>query len=256
MNREHPFTGPDCRQIEAMLPPFVDGVASGGDAATVKAHLAACPACRQAAAAQLDVRDLLRSRCAVLKGTAPSGLGTQLRLLARGPSERRPVLGWTGRVSALAAAAGLVLAVGAAVVWSTGRSSVLVAAQLTLDHIKCFIIDGDDHDAPLSAAGAEARMQERFGWSVPVPPVPTRADVHLVTVRRCLYGEGTVAHVLYRYAGAPVSMFILPNRVAETADIGAFGRHAQVLVQGGITYVIVAPAGLSNVAAALGLEAK
>jgi hypothetical protein len=71
-----------------------------------------------------------------------------------------------------------------------------------------------------------------------------------------VYAEGIVAHVLYRIAGEPVSMFVLPDRVAETADIDAFGRHAQVLMRDGVTYVIVAPAQLSGVAAAIGLEAQ
>ena len=55
-------------------------------------------------------------------------------------------------------------------------------------------------------------MRDEFGWSVPIPAPAPRADVHLVAVRRCLYGEGVVAHVLYRVEGEPVSLFVMPGR--------------------------------------------
>ena len=56
-----PFTrpDPDCRQMEALLPPFVDGEARPDERAAVEAHLAACASCRDAVRAQRAVRDLL-----------------------------------------------------------------------------------------------------------------------------------------------------------------------------------------------------
>ena len=245
----------DCRQIEALLPPYVDGAASELDRARVVAHLERCAACRQAADAQGPVRRLLRARHDALCEPAPPGLDTAVRSAA-GPAPARLVIGLSGRLTALAAAAALVLAVTGAFVWSTGRSSVLLAAQLTLDHIKCFIVDGDDHAEHLTADRAEARMQDQFGWSVPIPAPASRRDVQLVAVRRCLYGEGMVAHVLYRIENEPVSLFVMPERQAAPADVAAFGRHAEVLTRDGVTYVLVAPARLRGVAAAVGLEAK
>jgi anti-sigma factor RsiW len=245
----------DCRQIEALLPPFVDGAASELDRARVAAHLGRCPSCRQAAEAQGAVRALLRRHCTALSSAVPAGLAGELRAAAA-RAATAPVLGRRGRLSALAAAAGVVLVVMAGVAWGTARSSVLLAAQLTLDHIKCFIIDGADHAGHFTAAAAEAEMQDHFGWSVPVPVPAAGSDVHLVAVRRCLYGEGIVAHVLYRVQGRPVSLFVIPGRDASAAEMSAFGRHAQVLTRDGATVVVVAPEGLSGVAAALGLEAE
>lgn len=247
----------DCRQIEALLPTFVDATASQLEHARVTAHLERCAACRHEAEAQGAVRQLLRDRHEVLRGAAPVGLAADLRA-ATTPAAMASAsaLGRGGRFSALAAAAALVLAVTAGFAWSTGRSSVLLAAQLTLDHIKCFIVDGEDHADHFTAEGAEARMQEQFGWSVQIPDPAARPDVHLVAVRRCLYGEGMVAHVLYRVQDQPVSLFVMPDRDARQADISAFGRHAQVLTRGGVTYVLVAPASLAGVAAAVGLEAE
>lgn len=249
MTVEFPARG-DCRQMAALLPPFVDGIADDLVRARVMAHLDRCPACRADADAQAAVRGLLRARREALATAVPPGLAAAVRTAGVAPA-----LGWRGRASALAAAAALVLAVTGGVVWATGRSSVLLAAQLTLDHIKCFIIDGDDHDHPFTAPAAEAAMAEQFGWSVPVPPT-TRADVHLVAVRRCLYGEGMVAHVLYRVEGQAVSLFVMPARQAAAADWSAFGRHAEVLTRGETTYVVVAPDGLAGVAAAVGLEGE
>jgi hypothetical protein len=99
-------------------------------------------------------------------------------------------------------------------------------------------------------------MQEQFGWSVPIPAPAAGPEVQLVAVRRCLYAEGIVAHVLYRVRDEPVSLFVLPGRDATEADLSVFGRRAEVLTRGGATFVVVAPAGLPGVAAALGLEAE
>jgi anti-sigma factor RsiW len=243
----------DCRQIEALLPPYVDGAGSQIERARVASHLERCPGCRQVAEAQRAVRQLLRARHTGLCGQAPPALTAHLRAAA---SAGAPLLGWRGRLSALAAAGVVVLAVVGAFAWTTGRSSALLAAQLTLDHIKCFMIDGDDHAEHLTADGAETRMLQAFGWSVPIPQPAARAEVHLVAVRRCLYGEGMIAHVLYRIGGAPVSLFVMPRTRATDGDVSAFGRHAEVIHRDGMSYVLVAPAELHGVAAAVGLEAE
>ena len=65
-----------------------------------------------------------------------------------------------------------------------------------------------------------------------------------------------VAHVLYRIQGEPVSMFVMPGRDAAAVDVNAFGRHAEVIARGGVTYVLVAPAQLSGVVTAVGLEGE
>ena len=60
----------------------------------------------------------------------------------------------------------------------------------------------------------------------------------------------------YRVENQPVSLFVMPDRQSAAADVAAFGRHAEVLTRNGVTYVLVAPARLRGVAAAVGLEAK
>ncbi len=240
--------------MEALLPPFVDGDASPRMAADIEAHLVGCTACREAVAAQRQVRALLVERRGRLAEAAPAGLAEHVRRAAAAGEASRPPM-WS-QLSAFAAAAAVVLAVAGGLSWATARSSVLLAAQLTLDHLKCFVIDGDDHDHPMTADTAEASFHENFGMDVrlPVPPAADRAK--LLSVRRCLFGDGWVAHALYRVDGAPVSLFVLAGRDASPADIQAFGRHAEIITTGQSTYVLVAPARVSGVAAAMGLEAE
>ncbi len=254
MTLQFPTQPSDCRQMEAMLPPFVDGEATPSVAAVVEAHLTRCAACREAVTAQREVRALLVSRRAQLAGAAPAGLADDIRrVVASQQASTRPV--WS-RVSAFAAAAAIVLAIAGAFSWATARSSVLLAAQLTLDHLKCFVIDGDDHDHPMTAAAAQARFHDEFGMDALLPVPPASGGAKLVSVRRCLYGEGWIAHALYRVDGAAVSLFVLNDQPQAAADIEAFGRHAEVISVGATTYVLVAPARLSGVAWSMGLEAE
>ncbi len=255
MTAEFPSKTLDCRRIESLLPPFVDGVVSSRDAAIVEAHLTRCAACRQVVDEQRHVRALLTSRRASLAEQAPFGFESRLRQLARAEHAASTTT-WRRRVSPLAAAAALMLAVAGGFYWSTGQSSVLLAAQLTLDHIKCFMIDGDDHGQAMTADGAQVRLHETYGFDVRVPEPSASAGAHVVAVRSCLYGEGMVAHVLYRVQGEPVSMFVMPGRAAAAVDVSAFGRHTEVVSKGGVTYVLVAPARLAGVAAAVGLEGE
>lgn len=255
MTLQFPTHGEDCRQIEALLPPFVDGLAVPATRRQVSAHLERCPTCRRAADAQRAVRGLIVSRRASLGAVAPAALVAGVREVVVAEAVSTPRRAWRP-VPALAAAAALVLAVSGGVVWLTGHSSVLLAAQLTLDHLKCFVIDGDAHDTPVSPAEAAGQFKRDYGMTVELPvhgPDPTRARI--VGVRQCLYGEGWVAHTLYRVDDQAVSLFVLPGD-AEPAQVQAFGRQAEVRRQGGATYVVVAPAGLSQVAAALGFEAE
>ena len=45
--------------------------------------------------------------------------------------------------------------------------------------------------------------------------IPQRAGLELVGSRPCLYGEGKIAHIMYRHNGRPVSLFMLPENRAR-----------------------------------------
>lgn len=254
MTLEFPSPTSACRQMESLLPPFVDGEATPDVSAAIVAHLARCNDCREAVAAQRAVRDLLVTRRSRLTDAAPLALAADVRrVVAAQYAGQTPA---RSRLSAFAAAAAVVLAVVGTLSWATGRSSVLLAAQLTLDHLKCFVIDGEDHDHPMSTAAAQTAFHQQFDMDVHLPEPPPGSLARLVSVRQCLYGAGWIAHALYRVDGEAVSLFVLSDEAASPAAVEAFGRHAEVLVRGRTTYVLVAPARLSGVAGAVGIGAE
>jgi anti-sigma factor RsiW len=254
MTLRFPTHAHDCRQIEALLPPFVDGLAPAATRTAVEAHLERCAGCRRAAEAQRAVRALLVSRRAALADIAPDDLADGVRRALATQTPARPA--WS-RVPAFAAAAAVVIAVTGGFVWASGRSAVLLAAQLTLDHLKCFVIDGDDTLQDLDPEAAAAQFVRDRGIDVHLPAAgPGAGRGRLVALRQCLYGDGWIAHALYRVDHQPVSMFVIPSGRVPAAQIEAFGRHAEVIVRDATTYVLVAPPGLAEVAAAIGLEAE
>jgi hypothetical protein len=254
MTLHFPTQAQDCRQIEALLPPFVDGLAPPETRAIVAAHLERCADCRRAAESQRAVRAVLVSRRGALEEAAPADLAESLRR-SLVPVAAMPAV--RPRVSAVAAAAAVVIAMTGAFVWATGRSSALLAAQLTLDHLKCFVLDGDDELPEVTPDAARSSFKRDYGMDVRLPPsTGTGSRARLIGLRQCLYGEGWIAHALYRVDHQAVSVFVIPSADASAAQIQAFGRRAEVIVRDDTTYVLVAPPGVTEVAAAVGLEAE
>ena len=252
----------DCKQIEGSLAAVADGGAPPDEAARVARHLASCPACRQALQVQATARAVLRTRAAQLSVVAPPGLRTRIIASARAERpEAAAILSWRGRLSAFSAAAILVLTLGAALLpIVTERSTVVLAAQMALDHLKCFMIDGDSDGAPISKVDAEATIAREYGWTASVPASAAAEGVELMAVRHCLYGDGMAAHLLYRVQGQPVSLFILPGLARPAAELSVLGHDEVVWTQGDRTYMLVAgagtTAGLARVASYLRNEAR
>ena len=205
---------------------------------------------------------MLQARAAQLSVVAPPGLRTRILATARAERpETTGVLSWRGRLTAFAAAAVLVLTLGAALLpIVTERSTVVLAAQMALDHLKCFMIDGDSDGAPISKADAEATIAREYGWTASVPASAAAEGVELMAVRHCLYGDGMAAHLLYRAHGQPVSLFILPGLVRPAAELSVLGHSEVVWTQGDRTYMLVSRAGptaeLARVASYLRNEAR
>lgn len=252
----------DCKEIEGSLAAVADGGASAGQSAAVARHLESCAACRDALQAQTTARVVLRARAAQLSATAPPGLRT--RMLATAKAERTGpsgVVSWRGRLSAFAAAAVLVLSLGGVLVpVLTQRSTVVLAAQAALDHLKCFLIDGDAGGPAITKAEAEATIARDHGWTASVPDSDAAEGVELMAVRQCLYGDGMAAHLLYRVQGQAISLYIMPGIVRPAAELRVLGHDEVVWTQGDRTYIMVAgagtTAGLARVASYLQNEAK
>lgn len=230
--------GNQCARMDRLLAPWVDGESSPADSAAVEAHLARCPPCQARAAAERQTRALLRSRrAALVAGEVPESLTARLAAARR----RRPRRRWTTLPAA--AAAGLALVVGG---WGlhelTLRSTTVLAAQLAADHVKCHLLARDG--AAADPAGVRQGLADRYGFDVRVPPGSADGRLRLLGARRCLTGEGTNAHVLYRFDDQPVSLYLVPERARAPAALEVAGQQAVVWPGHNGTYVLLASAGL------------
>ena len=235
-----------CREIEPLLASYVDGAAEKATWGRVREHLATCASCRRAADAQAAARSVLRARAAHLAPHAPPALHTRVEaMLGAHESGSLDVLGWRGRLSALAAAAMFLLVVGGvALPVISGRSTILLAAQLALDHLKCFTIEGDGTAATIAPERAAAELQDEYGWTMPVPTGRGGPDdPRLVGVRRCLYGDGRAAHLMYRVGDAPVSLFVIPGLERPAQELSLLGHDQIVWTDGGKTFMLIGRSG-------------
>ena len=154
-----------------------------------------------------------------------------------------------------------VLTVGAVLLpVTTIRSTAVLAAQLALDHLKCFTIEGDADGQPISKTQAEATLKQEYDLEVVVPASRPDDSLELMAVRRCLYGDGRAAHLMYRLNGEAVSLFVIPGLARPEADLSLFGHDQVVWTEGDRTYMLVARGGLrdelARVAPYLRAEAK
>ena len=223
-----------CRDIDSLVTPYVDGALEPSDRDLVDRHVRHCAACRSRLDAERSVRKTLETRRAALAGEcAPSALAA--RCAAAAVSARRR---W--RLAPLALAATLVVATAGALLYRATESSTRVmAAELAADHVKCFLINevmGTRHEPGEVAASMEAH----FGWDVQLPPHPEAAGLELVGARPCLYAEGRMAHIMYRYRGRPVSVFMLPHTARADERLEVLGHEAAIWSSGDHTFVLIA----------------
>jgi anti-sigma factor RsiW len=138
----------------------------------------------------------------------------------------------------LSIAAALVIAMGGVLLYGLTRlSPTVLAAQLALDHLKCFAVDRPK--TALDASSTEQQFEREHGWSVHLPRVSV-AGLQLVGVRQCFCAQGgATAHAMYRLDGRPVSLYILPdvNRARASADV--FGHDAVIWSRGDNAYVLL-----------------
>jgi anti-sigma factor (TIGR02949 family) len=232
----------DCQYVDELATPYVDGEIAEADRDRVERHVRACAPCRGRVQAEQAVRALMRERRPALASAAPAGL--KARCAAASPSARSAPAAaalWRARLAPLALAATLVLIVGGAFLYElTAHSTHVMAAELTADHLKCFrVINGvlGTHD---DAPGVERAMASGFNWNMQLPAHPEQADLELVGARPCLYGEGRVAHIMYRHHGNPVSIFMLPGSVRRDELVQVMGHEASIWSMGNRTFVLIA----------------
>jgi anti-sigma factor RsiW len=252
-----------CQDLDPLVTPFIDGELSDAERRAVGDHLRVCAPCHSRVAAEQAVHDLLRERRTDLcAAAAPGALRTRCCESARktsaqhlapptaaprtapgtpAPSTSAPFRArpWISRATPWAVAASLVLVVGGAFLYqATEASSRVLVAELTADHVKCFAMNSalGTHHTPSTV---EASMLSGFGWSMHLPEEPSRAGLELVGSRPCLYGEGKIAHIMYRHLGQPVSLFMLPRTARTEELVEVLGHEAAIWCAGNRTFVLV-----------------
>src|SRR5688572_25974928 len=224
---------PSCREIDPLFAPYIDGEATDDQRAVVDAHLRACPKCRHQTALQSAVRQTVRTK--LCRPNAPEELRTRCRAAAR--AGMGPFGTTRSTIASLSMAAAFLLVVGGVLLYSlTGLSPTVLAAQLTLDHVKCFAVH--DSDAPVDVRSSEEQYARDYGGDVRLPRA-TVAGLQLVGMRRCFCTEGIAAHAMYRLNGRPVSLYVIPHARRERASTEVFGHDAVMWSSGNATYVLV-----------------
>ena len=238
-----------CDRIDPLVTPFIDGALAEPERRTVEEHLRVCPPCHSRIIAERGVHELIRARVpALTQTTAPDALHATCWGLAHHPPRAADAASRaalqpaerTRRLAPYALAASLVLVVGGAFVYqATDQSARVMAAELTADHVKCFAMNGafGKHEG---AAAVESSMADSFGWQMRLPANAASAGLELVGSRQCIYGEGKIAHIMYRHAGHPVSLFMLPRAERAEELVEVLGHEAKIWCVGNRTFVLVA----------------
>jgi anti-sigma factor (TIGR02949 family) len=230
----------NCRDLEAHLAPYVDGEAPPATRRAIDAHLDACPPCRDHAETEAAARDLVRSHRDSLAARAPESLRARCREMAQSPiaidnphstirqspiSNRQSAL---RRWAPLSLAATLVLAVAGVFLFGLNDRVEALAASLAVDHVKCFKV-----------SDAERRWQADQGWPIVVPETSPAEQLTLVDVRRCFTTDGRSAHMMYRWRGAPLSLYVLPESIGRDRVVDKMGHEAVIWCANSRTYALV-----------------
>ena len=86
----------------------------------------------------------------------------------------------------------------------------------------------------------ESSMLSSFDWNMHLPADAARNPLELIGARQCLYGEGRVAHIMYRHEGRPVSLFMLPKTARTQQLVDVLGHEAAIWCVGNRTFVLIA----------------
>jgi anti-sigma factor RsiW len=249
-----------CQEIEPLLAAYVDGEVAPLERTSVHDHIERCPPCRTRVTGEGVARSVVIARRAALRGSASEQLHARCAAVCR-PQEA-PRARWTPSSfvqrawKPLAVAAAVVVAVASVLFVGLSDSVEGLAAQLALDHMKCFQVGAGTASiaAPMDAAAAGQQWAATHGWSLDVPSTAPAVQLQLRSVRRCLTTDGKVAHLMYSWKGAPLSVFVLPHVIRGASDVHQIverlGREAVVWSRRGRTYVVLAdghPADLSPV---------
>ncbi len=257
----------ECRDFESVFASYVDGESVPHDCAAIEAHLRACPECRDRVSCETEIRAALAARRAALRTCASPELrrrcdaGRHAAPVAAAAPAASRLLGRRAWVP-LSMAATLLLAVAGVFLYGLRGGSEALAAQLAMDHVKCFEF------APQPSVLPDARTLSREwstaqGWKIKLPESSPPESLELVAMRRCISTEGFTAHAMYRWRGQPLSVYILnrahPRIGAAPQLVERLGQEAIMWSKGERTYAVVTrghPADIEQVARYVRMEAE
>ena len=227
----------NCREVEPLKTPFVDGEAGEADRAAVESHLTACGPCRDEVAVETAARDVVVARREELRGTCPDALRASVAsALTRKPVAagfRRKAITW----APMSIAATLVLAAAAFFALGLTDKTQALAFQTTIDHAKC--VRFNNSAVPADPIAEARRWMTTYGWPVKVA-ASRGTDLELRAVRRCAVTDGRVAHMIYEWKGEPLSVYVLPSEaIQHAAEVQRFGHDAIMWGQNGRTYIVL-----------------
>ena len=230
----------DCRRIADQLTSYVDGLLEPDRRGEVERHLEGCGSCRATMAGERGGQAVLRHHASHLREESlPPGLKSRCESIVREQTAAARLPGWQrSLIPTVLSVILLVFTASAIFSLATRRSDAVLAAQLTADHSKCFklFVGGD---SSMSAQQAEQLLSEQYGWKIHVPP--SISGLQLVGVRRCLYADGLIPHVMYRANGEDLSLFVLNGVTRHATDLVTFGHRSQIWTRGNTTFVLVSP---------------
>jgi anti-sigma factor RsiW len=225
-----------CRDVDERLAPYVDDESSAEERRDIDAHLSGCPPCRRHYEAERTARDLLHASRDQLRPPAPGALRARCAASSRPAVTRRS--GALTRWVPLSLAASLLLAVAGVFMFSAADHAQALADGLALDHVKCFKIG---ERLPVDASASSLRWVERQGWPIAIPASAPATKLQLVSVRKCLSIDGSVAHLMYLWNGDPLSVYVVPKRVISTDRlVDALGHEAVIWSTTDRTYALLA----------------
>ncbi|MEO7272256.1 MAG: zf-HC2 domain-containing protein [Vicinamibacterales bacterium] len=246
-----------CEELEPLFAAYVDGEGAADEREAVQRHLARCVDCRHAVEHQHTIRAALRSCRGRLGAHASPELRNRCQACAcaprawwRGSGAGR---GATPRWLPLSFAATMIIGVTAVFLIVINGGDKALAASLAIDHVKCFQF-APEHGSvdPITAA---ERWKVAYGWLLAIPNSASVEQLELLEVRRCLSTQGGSAHIMYRWHGEPLSVYVL-NSVAKSDGhverlVTSVGEQAVIWSDGGRTYAVVGrakPADLTHIA--------
>ena len=205
---------------------YVDEVLDPQAREVMEAHLGACPACRDQADFERELRAGLK---ALPEPELRPGFEEQVR--RRLAADRRRRSAWL-----LPLAASLALLA----LWGRGAAP-FVAWELSRDHAKCFGKDRLPAKVWSNDPGEITRWFESQGTAM--PPLPAEAGgLALVGARYCPLLDRFVAHVYYADDKRELSLFVLsgPARFERAWRGRSRGRAVHLLRSAGRTVALVA----------------